>query len=133
MTGKDDAAAADQAELAALRAEAAERRAELDATARTLAGQLAGGPGLRACASQAMQAAARRAAKAAGHAARQALLPGGAGGSRAIAAGTRQAGPAGRPGPAAVLGLMACAVAVALTWRLRRRQGAALSRSRSGR
>lgn len=133
MTGKDDAAAADRAELAALRAKAAERRAEVDATARALAGELADGPGLRAYTRQAMQAAARHAVEAAWHAARKAVLPGSAASSPTIAAGTRRAGPAGWPVPAAALGLTAFAAAAALTWRLRRGQATPRPRSRSGR
>ena len=133
MTGKQDAAAAEQAEVAALRVKAAQRRAELGATAHALAGQLAGGLALRIYTRQAMQAAAQHLVEAAWHAARKAVLPGRAGRVRAIAAGTRRAGPAGGPVPAAALGLTACAVAVALTWRLRRGQPAPRPRSRSGR
>ena len=133
MTGKDDAAAADRAELAALQANAAARRAEVEATARVLAGQLAGGPGLRAYTRQAVQAAARHAMEAAWRAARQAVLSGAAASRQTIAAGTRPVAPAGWPGPAAVLGLTACAAAVAFTWRLRRGQPAPSPRSRSGR
>ena len=133
MTGKDDAAAADQAELAALRAKTAERRAETYATAQVLAGELAGGPGLHAYTRLAIRAAGRHAVKAAWHAVRQAVRPGTAARGRTIAAGTRRARPAGRRGPAAVLGLTACAAAVALTWRLRCGQPAPRPRSRSGR
>ena len=133
MTGKDDAAAADRAELAALQASAAERRAEVDATARALAGQLTDGPALRAYMRQAMQAAARHAVEAAWHAARQAVRRGPAASTRPIAAGTRRSGPAGWPVPAAALGLTASAAAVALTWRLRRGQPAPRPRSRPGR
>ena len=130
MTGKDDAAAADRAELAALQASTAERRAGVEATARALAGQLAGGPGLRAYMRQAVQAAARHAVEAAWRAARQAVRPGSAASRQTIAARTRRVGPNGWPGPAAVLGLTACAAAVALTWRLRRGQPAPRPRSR---
>ena len=134
MTGKQDAAAAEQAELAALQAKAAQRRAELSATAHALAD----GPALRVYTRQAMQAAARYLVEATWHAARKAVRPDGAGGRRAIAARTQPAGPAGGHLPAAARGLTACAVvagavAVALTWRLRRGQPAARPRSRSGR
>jgi hypothetical protein len=102
VIGERDAAATDMAELAALHQKAAQRRAELGGTVRALADQVTNG-GLRVYARQ----AARRSAKAAWTATREAVVP-----SR----------PLRRPAAvayAAAMGLAGCLLVAALTWRLK--------------
>ena len=97
-----DVAAAERAELSALRDEAARRQQELGATVQALAGRL-NGEGLRDWAGQAARQAVRRGAAAAWRAARTAV------------SGGRRGGRPRTVVPVAVA-LPACALAAALTW-----------------
>jgi hypothetical protein len=108
VIGERDAAAADAAELDALRRAAAGRRSELGSTVRALAGVVSRG-GLRACALPAV----RMGASAAWKATRREI--------RGHAPGHLAARGPARSATAVALGLgVVCVGAVALSWRTRR-------------
>ena len=115
-----DAAAAELAELSALRDQAARRQQELGATVHALAGRLRG-EGLRAWAWQAGRRTVRRAARHEAAAAWRAART-------ALSGGRRR----GRPRAAVpvIVALPACVLAAALTWR--RVRGRATRRLRPG-